>query len=176
MFEAIEKRRTCRNFDTSRPIPQEILETIAKAGVVAPTGCDAQSFDLYVVSKQDVLDRVAEAAANNLPEPFKAKGFSPERIFYHAPTVIFIVPSRAERADCVNYDLGIIADSICIAAELSGVSSAVIGLASMCPAQKLKEILNLPNGTTAIGVALGYATSDWTPQPKEIRSKIQWIE
>ncbi|OHT06682.1 nitroreductase family protein [Tritrichomonas foetus] len=168
MFEAIEQRRTCRSFDASRKIPREVLEKIANAGVVTPTGVDAQSFDLFVVSKQETLDKVAESALGHLPAPFTDRGYTKDQIFYHAPTVIFIVPARTDREDCVNYDLRIIADSICIAAQLNGVNSAIIGLASCAPSDELKQILGLPNEATAVGVALGYAAADWKPQPKDM--------
>ena len=176
MFKAIEERRTCRQFDPSRAIPRDVIEKIARAGVNAPTGVDAQSFDLYFVSKQEILNRVATEAIKNLPPVFASKNLQPENIFYRAPTVCFIVPAREERADCVNYDLGIIADSLCIEAQLSGVSSAIIGLAGCCPASVMKEVLGLQKEATAIGVCLGYAAPEWKPQEKEIRSKVHWIE
>jgi nitroreductase len=178
MIQAALERRTCRSFDSSKPVPRDVLEKIAAAAANSPTGCDMQWFDVYVVTNSSVLDTIAAAAfANVAPEireRFKIAG--PQAVFYGAPSAIFIVPARKDLPLCVNYDLGIIVESAALAATALGVQSAIIGLAGLCPAAVLKQALGLPNETTAIAVILGYQTADWKAAPRELTSPVRWVE
>jgi nitroreductase len=178
MITALNNRRTCRSYDPSRPIPRATLEQIVNSAVNSPTGVDRQSFDFYVITKQSVIEAIAKGAFNTFPADLKEKlGLKgPESVFYHAPAVIMLVPAREERKNCVDFDLGIIANSICLAAESVGIQSGAVGLAGCCPPAELKEILGLKTETSAIGVALGYATADWKPAPRELKTPIRWIE
>ncbi|KAH0786181.1 nitroreductase family protein [Histomonas meleagridis] len=178
MISAIEARRSCRKFDTTKKIDHDTLKLIVDMALSSPTGVDAQSNDLYVVTKEEVNDRFAQCVVDNIPPEMKEKmgNVGPERIFYKAPAVIYIVPARKERVDCAPYDLGIICQNICLAAKCKGIDSVIIGFAQNAPAAEAKEILGLPNETTVLAVALGYAAEDWEPQPKELKAKVQWIE
>lgn len=176
MISAIESRRSCRSFDSSKPIPREILEKIADMAINSPTGVDAQSNDLYVVTNKDVNNKISQKALSSLPENYKSMGSRISNIFYGAPAVIYIVNARKERDDCAKYDLGIIFQNICVAAKYYGLDSIVIGFAQFCPPKDAKEILGLSEEKSLIGVALGYANKDWKPSEKELKSKIQWIE
>jgi nitroreductase len=175
MFEAITKRRTCRKYDTSKPVARDTLQSIASAAINSPTGVDYQSYDLYVVTNQAVLTKVANASAEALKGklPFE---ILPDKVFYGAPAVIFIVPARKEFPGCVKYDLGIIADSICLAAQTFGIASSIIGCSAYCTPSAFQEALGLPNETNALGVALGYPAADWTYPPKELTTNVRWIE
>jgi nitroreductase len=175
MFEAIANRRTCRKFDPAKPIARETLQTLATAAVSAPTGVNQQSYDIYVVTKQDILNKVATASAEALKGklPFEVL---PQNVFYGAPAVIFIVPARKEYPACVKYDQGIIANAICLAGQALGVASAIIGCATACPPAAFKEALGLPNETAALGIALGYPTADWKYAPKELTTQVRWLD
>ena len=101
---------------------------------------------------------------------------SPASIFYGAPCVIFIVPSRAYREDCYKYDLGTIGDTICLAAELQGLSSVHVGFVMSANPEKLGKVIDLPRGLSPLAVAIGYKTDDYVPREKPITSKITYIE
>ena len=176
MIAAINSRRSCRKFDSTKPIPHEILQKIVDLAISSPTGVDAQSNDLYVVTKKEVNNKISEKAISNLPESFKGMGLKLSDIFYGAPAVIYIIAARKEREDCAPYDLGIIFQNICVAAKYYGLDSTVIGFAQCCPPKDAKEILGLNEEAPLIGVALGYADKDWKPSEKELKSKVQWIE
>jgi nitroreductase len=178
MIASLRKRRTCRSFDPSRPISRTTLEQIVAAALNSPTGVDRQSFDFYVVTRLTAIEAIGKAAYDAFPDDMKGRLrlTGPENVFYHAPAVIVLVPAREERENCVNYDLGIICTAICLAAESVGVQSGIIGLAGFCPPAKLKGILGLKTETSAIAVALGYATADWKPNPRELRTDVRWIE
>jgi nitroreductase len=177
MIKAISERRTCRDFDPSKPVPRDILSKIVSAGVNAPTGINAQSFDFYVVSRQSALDAIAAAAFAQFPPEIVAKfGLSgPEKIFYGATAAIFLIPARKQAENCVNYDLGIITNSISLAATDLGVQSAIIGSVGECPLEVLKANLGQTVGGKPVAVALGYQKEGWAPAPRELTSPIRYL-
>jgi nitroreductase len=178
MFKASIERRTCRSFDPSKPVPRDILAKIAAAGANAPTGVDAQAFDVVVVTNAAALNTIAAASFEHvdpgLREKFKMPG--PEVVFYGATAVVFIVEARKGAPNCVNYDLGIIAGSIALAAQDLGVQSAILGIVASCPVSVLQQTLGLSGGSVSIAVGLGYAAPGWTPPPRELVSPVKWLE
>lgn len=178
MFKATLERRTCRSFDPSKPVPRDLLAKIAGAGANAPTGVDAQPFDIVVVTNVAALNAIAAAAFEHvdqaLREKFKMPG--PQVVFYGAPAAIFIVAARQGNSNCVNYDLGIIAESVALAAQDLGVQSAILGMVGFCPATVLQQTLGLSDGSATIAVGLGYATPGWNPPPRELVSPVKWLE
>ena len=142
MFEAISSRRSCRSFDSNKPVPKDVVDNIVKTALNSPTGCDFQSYDFLVVTNKEKLNEVAQCVSDSLKEHEKFKVFvkSPEQIFYGAPLVIFIVPAREFREDCFQYDLGIIGNSICLAAQLQGLSSVQVGFVQHANPERLSKI------------------------------------
>ena len=55
--EAIQARRSIRGFDTTRPVPREVLEEILRLAVRAPSGENAQPWEFHVVTGA-VLDAI----------------------------------------------------------------------------------------------------------------------
>lgn len=53
--ELAESRYSVRKFD-GRTIEQEIMQTILKAGNVAPTGCNYQPQRIYVITNPEKLN------------------------------------------------------------------------------------------------------------------------
>ena len=178
MFEAIESRRSCRSFDPTKPVPKEVIDKMIKVALNAPTGVDFQSYDFYVVTNQEKLLAVSKCVCDSLADipAFKQFVRGPERVFYGAPLVIFIVPAREFREDCYKYDLGIIANSICLAAQLEGLSSVQVGFVQHAKPEELGKIIDLPRGLNPLAVAIGYAKPDWVPNEKPITSSVKYID
>ena len=60
-FDLIVQRESIRNFDTSRPVPREVLEKILKAGSLALSACNLQPWKFIVVSSEEGLRGVHES-------------------------------------------------------------------------------------------------------------------
>ena len=93
MIDVIRRRRSVRRFEPGRSVPREMLLRIAEAGRWAPTGANAQCWDLVVVDdpavRQQVLD-VFLVQSQQLVD--HAKGFPAVKKTYLANTVaIFLV-------------------------------------------------------------------------------------
>ena len=57
-LSTIDSRRSYRGNYSSEPVPRKDLETIAKAGISAPSGCNKQTTELIIVDDIDVLNNV----------------------------------------------------------------------------------------------------------------------
>ena len=177
MIDNIQARRSCRSFDSSKPVPREVIDNILKAALNAPTGVDFQSYDYIVCTNKEKLAAVSKVVFDEVQRHESVKDLikSPDYIFYGAPLVIFIVPSREFREDCYKYDLGIIGNSICLSAQLQGLSSVHVGFVQIAPAEELGKLINLPRNLSPLAVAIGYPNSDWVPHHKEITSTVKYI-
>ena len=58
VMEAIQKRQSYRGKYKPVPVPREALETIMKAGLAAPSGCNKQTTSLIAVDDPEVLKKV----------------------------------------------------------------------------------------------------------------------
>ena len=57
-LEALEKRRTIRNYDPDWKIPKEQLDKIMHAAVISPTACDFQGQDFLVVTNKEKISKI----------------------------------------------------------------------------------------------------------------------
>jgi len=62
-LEAIKIRRSIRAYQ-DKPIPKDMLEKIAEAGHFAATARDVQPWQFIIVTKKDILKKLAEVAEN----------------------------------------------------------------------------------------------------------------
>ena len=93
LLKVVIKRRNVRRFEKGKKVEREILLKIAEAGRWAPTGANAQCWDLIVVddadTKQAVLDVFLRQSQRLVDH---AKGFPAVKKTYLANTVaIFVV-------------------------------------------------------------------------------------
>ena len=54
-LEALEKRRTKKNYDSDKKIPKEQLDKILNAELLSTTVCDYQGEDFIVVINKETL-------------------------------------------------------------------------------------------------------------------------
>lgn len=61
--EAIEKRRSIRNFKRD-PVPFEHVLELIKSARLAPSGCNAQPWRFKIITDQDVKEKLRDASHN----------------------------------------------------------------------------------------------------------------
>src|SRR5260370_14278720 len=59
-IEVVKKRRSVRRFEKGKTVTRETLLKIAEAGRWAPTGANAQCWDLIVVDNTDAKQKVLD--------------------------------------------------------------------------------------------------------------------
>ena len=67
-LEALEKRRTVRNYDPDWQIPKEQMEKIMNAAQISPTACNYQGQDYIVVTNKEKLAQLEKIVMECLPE------------------------------------------------------------------------------------------------------------
>ena len=78
-IEAIDRRRSIRQYDQNYQIPQDILEQIMHAAQTAPTACDYQGHDFIVITNKEKLDKLEKVVLDALPDSDLKKHFMERR-------------------------------------------------------------------------------------------------
>ena len=162
VLEAITNRRSHRVYKKDQ-LPENVLSSILKAGLEAPSARNRQPWHFSVVQDAELIQEVHDEAARNRNSSTGSPRYKdPDfQIFYHAPTVIFIF------GDKDNYwshiDCGIAVENMSLAAEGLGVGSVILGLPLPAftgeKADELRDKLGCPEGYDfAVALSLGYAT------------------
>ena len=79
-IEAIERRRSIRQYDQTYQIPQDILEKIMHAAQTAPTACDYQGHDFIVMTNRKKMDDLEKVILDALPDNEFKKHFLERRV------------------------------------------------------------------------------------------------
>ena len=184
-IEAIERRRSIRQYDPDYQIPQDILDKIMHAAQLSPTACDFQGQDYIVVTNKEKLDQLEKIIIDSLPEGELKKHFVERRDRHGVKNVVtcdapcLVVIARNERADkdWVKVDAGIASMAIMIAAQNYGIESVCIGLVGLeCCQEKVDELLGLKKGSSIVSVALGKPRGELKLKEKEIKSKVIYVK
>jgi nitroreductase len=183
-IDIVRRRRSVRRFEKGRSVSREVLLRIAEAGRWAPTGANAQCWDLVVVDDPRVRDAVLDVFLRQSQRLVDhAKGFPAVKKTYLRNTVaIFIVlgdprwkacfPQATTPAMEVEYaenneriylaSLGAVIQNIQLAVTAEGLTSAWLsGGAETTTNLELSALLGYPPSTEAVGtIPIGYPEKD----------------
>ena len=113
-IEAINSRRSCKNFDPEKPIPEDIIQKICEAGTKAASGMNKQAAKIIVVNNKEVRDLISKKNAEIL-------GRGAVDPFYGAPTIICVV-ANADVHTWIH-DGSLVLGNMMLAAEELGIGS-----------------------------------------------------
>lgn len=180
ILDALNFRRTIRNYDINYKIPQEQLDAIIHAGKFAPTACNSQPFDFLVVRNKQKLDEVSQKTIEKLPEQFKAhvlerkeKHHVENVITCDAPVVIFFVKNSRQIKNYVDIDVGISAMAMMTAALQFGIDSMCLGFFQ---SPIVEEYFGKEKGSIAMGLAFGKVKGDRIFPHKDLLQKVDYID
>ena len=153
IIEAMKSRRSCRKFKPD-PVPRELVEQIAEAGLWAASGMGKQAVKVIVVTDRGLRDRLADQN--------RRIGGWPERFdpFYGAPVVLAVVANK--EAFTAVYDGSLVMGNLMLAAHSLGVDSIWVHRAKeefeSDEGKALLKSLGIEGDWEGIGhCALGYA-------------------
>ena len=172
--ELINVRESIRNYDPSRPVPEEVLKRILDAGRTAPSAANRQPWKFLLVTSPGMLDRIRPCYGREW--------------FHDAPHVLVVVGikdqawKRSFDGYCsVETDAAIAMTHIILSAENEGVGACWI--ANYDP-EILKEALSGNLGAEENEVIFGITPMGY-PKPgfrksgikrrKELSEVVQYI-
>jgi len=180
VLEVIRRRRSVRRFEKGRSVPRETLLQIAECGRWAPTGANAQCWDLVIVDAPDMRRQVLDVFLRQSQRLVDhAKGFPAVKKTYLANTVaIFIVlgdprwkvcfpqastpeweTEYAENNERIYLaSIGAVVQNIQLGVAAAGLTSAWLsGGAERTTNRELQQLLGYPDYLEAIGtIPVGY--------------------
>jgi len=159
----ILNRRSIRKY-TKEQVPTEMIDTIMKSAIYAPSALNKQPWEIRVIQNPEILKEINnrflsfaqgkefQGSAANYRNP----GFS---IFHSAPTLIVIASDKSNPN--AKLDVGIALQNILLSAEALGLGTCPLGtlvsILNRSENEDLLKLINIPEGyEVAINVALGY--------------------
>lgn len=154
--ESILKRRSIRRF-TDQRIPQEILESILKAGFNAPSAHRLHPLDYIIITDKDRLNGLADLLTYGRP-------------LREANCAICVVGDhdKQELFDFLSQDAAASMQNMALMATDLGCASVWIGVSQSYPnIVDVESFLELPKNFKCLSVlALGYAAMNKEPNDR----------
>ena len=183
-LKVIEKRFACRDFNEVAPTDEE-LALIAQAAIQSPSGMNRQGWQVIVIKDKNLIDEMDDAGMAFLAkmpdkalfERIKGRG---GKLLYNAPRMIAIAIKESEPKGAEQFDCGIVAQNIVIAAESLGLATLHCGLFNLVfagvRATEFKQRLQFKDGyECGIGILLGHTNHPVAPHVPD-QEKITIIE
>lgn len=165
------ERRSVRKY-TSKPVPQEIVDEIIKAGTYAASGRGMQSPIIIEIRNKELRDRLSALNAKIMGK----EDFDP---FYGVNTILIVLADKSKPT--YIYDGSLVMGNLMLAAHSLGIGS--------CWIHRAKEEFELPEGKEILkqlgiegdyeGIGhciLGYADGDIPNPPKRKESYVYKID
>lgn len=165
-METVMARRSIRRFE-SRAIEDEKLTRILEAARWTPSWANTQCWELVAVENPEVLEQIgAELSPKNPATLAITKGPLTLAICAEKKKSGFYkgVPST-KFDDWLMFDLGLMTQTICLAAHEEGLGSVIVGAFNH---DKVKALLGLPEQYEVVALLpMGYP--DHAPSPPKRR-------
>ncbi|MFH0737565.1 MAG: nitroreductase family protein [Candidatus Micrarchaeota archaeon] len=173
--KAILGRRSVRSY-LDKPVPEDIIKKLLKAGAMAPSAMDRQPCRFIVISDTKLIkslsDKVKEKAgtlgvAARFAERMKLKE---DVIFHGAPLLVLVV---AEEDKWGDIDSALAAQNMMLRAYDLGLGSCFIGFATMLADElALMRSLGLKDGQRLVCPLIFGFPKGW-PEPKSREARVQ---
>ena len=178
-LDALNSRRSIRNFDPSFVIPKEDLEKIIKAGLNSPSAINLQEHDLVVITNKEKIALIDKTIFPLCPPQFQERFKKRQEQFgtinpvtYDCSALILIVENERVQERWGNIDAGILSMGLMVAAEGLGYHSVALGIIARPEVEKLFGL----NKKLVLGVAIGKSKDKVNIHPKENIRKTTYIE
>jgi nitroreductase len=164
--DLIRTRESNRDYDPQKPVSKAILEKILDAGRMAPSACNNQPWEYWVIQSPEMLEKV-RACYHRL-------------WFKDAPTILVVVGLHDkawvrgfDQYNSIETDLAIVMTHLILAAENEGVATCWIE--AYDPAI-LRKALDLNENQVVYGITpLGYPHEGVGKRGNKTRKKLQEV-
>ncbi len=112
-LKVLETRRSCRNFIPDKPVSEEDIQAVLRAGTYAATGMGKQSPIIIAVTDKKMRDEISKANAEIMGADTDP--------FYGAPVILIVLANR--NVGTYLYDGSLVMGNLMNAAESLGLGS-----------------------------------------------------
>ncbi len=165
-YDLVTARSSIRNYESDRPIPEELLKRILNAGRMAPSACNRQPWRIKVVRTPEMLQKVYPCNARDWIKT--------------APCILIVTGERESawvRQDGYNSietDLGIVMDHLVLAAAWEGLGTCWIAAFDK---EMLKRALGMKEREELFAFTpLGYPAPNLEIRPKSRKPLEEIVE
>lgn len=155
-FETLaQTRQSCRNYNPSKPVEEEKIQSILQVAALSPSACNSQPYH-FTVCRGEVAKEVAKATTG-----MGLNGFAKD-----APVLLVISEESYSRTaalgakvkgnDYRSIDIGIASAYITAQATQLGLGSCILG---WFDDKKIRSLCNL-SGAVRLVITIGYAKED----------------
>lgn len=167
-LEIIHARKSVRHFQVGKSVSQTLLDTLARAGMAAPSAMNKQPWAFVCITDRAVLDQLAEA--------------NPHATMLNTASAAIVVcgdMNKTIEGDAQTFwvqDCSAATENILLAAESLGLGAVWTG---GYPAQErvttISQILHLPENIIPLNViVLGYPNGEDKPKDKYNKENIHF--
>lgn len=164
-IDVILARRSIRKY-TDQPVPREILETLLKAAMAAPTAMNAQPWEFVVITEPKTLSALRGSL-------IFAK--------MNAPAAICVLGSERMQKNKTGsrfwvQDCSAATENILLAATALGLGSVWVGVHPVTVfTRAVAKVLNLPDGVTPLNlIFVGYPAETKDPRTQYEEQRVHW--
>lgn len=174
VIEAIMERRSIRKYlDT--PVEHEKLELVAKCGINAPNGMNAQNWAVRVVEDSTFISETTELFKQANPE-MVSRDENFKNMYRNAPNIIFVATPKNKGV----VDAGMLGENMMLAAQSLGLGTCClggpVGFFYTEAGKPYLDKLELPEGYVVCFIlAIGYPDESPAAKPRD-EAKIQYIQ
>ncbi|KAH0793994.1 nitroreductase family protein [Histomonas meleagridis] len=162
VLQAIETRRTVRQYQADYTIPKEDLQKIVDIALSSPTGMNAQGIDLVVCTNRAKIDEATmitfhswdeakQARWNNRKQDYGVKNV----VSCDASCIVFLVKNERADPNYVEIDAGIMSMAIMEATRHFGLQTMCLGALLWGDKAGLEKCLGIEEGKMVMAVAIG---------------------
>lgn len=158
----IMKRKSIRQY-TEKQISNEDILTMLKSGMQAPSATNQQPWEFVVIKNRNTLDELSKVSRGAW-------------MLAQAPLCIHVfMRDGLNKPDMAPQDLGACVENIMLEATNLGLGSCWIGVfPEEDRVTKIKELLQIKNGTPFANIAIGYPKNEEDVKVRFDESRIHY--
>lgn len=158
--ELNRSRYSCRSF-SDRKIDDELLNSVLKEGLIAPTAKNNQPFRIYILDSEEAIKKVDEVTSCR----YKAKTVL---LFTYKKDEEWVSPLDEGITSGIQ-DASIVATTIMLKAKDAGLDTCWV---CYFENRKLKKLLNLEESEECVLLMpIGYASASASPSPRHYEKR-----
>jgi len=165
-LKAILERRSCRVYKDT-PVPDEVLENLLRAGMVAPSAMNSQPWEFLVMR-----DAEKKAAVSRIVSYWS--------MLERAPLGILVMANpngyRASHTEFFAQDCALSCGNILLAAQAQGLGGVYLGLyPDKSRIRRVREIYNIPEHVYPFALlSIGYPEKPMQPHTGFHKHKVHY--